>query len=114
MKVSKENKMEPVKFLKDDEILELKVEKRDQSQILSPVDTNEGKEEVIERIENQNLGIAPRHIKEYEIKKPEEKEPSLLKMISNKIKGNDNSDNSTTKLGENKPKLKDINIEGNK
>lgn len=88
------NKMsnEGIKYFKDDENLTLNVEKRGQQEMttLNGLPTaNEN--EVIERVQTTSLGIAPTHVREYEIEKPKEKEPSLFKMISNKIRGNDSS-----------------------
>lgn len=106
--------MEPVKFSKSDESLEINVNKSNTSRELTttPNDENQSVDaaDSVERVESQMLGIAPKHIKEYEIKKPEEKEPSLLKMISNKIRGNEDS---RSKSSENLSKLKEVN-KGNK
>lgn len=79
-----------IKYLKDDESLTINLEKRN---CVMGKETSREQQDVIdgdnvERVEAPNLGIAPKHIREYEIKKPEEKEPSLIKMISNKIRGN--------------------------
>lgn len=105
---------EAIKYFKDDESLTINVEKRGQDlavntrELDSSLDgssstsrdhhvaaasgggggDSNGCEETVERVETFALGIAPKHIREYEIKKPDEKEPSLIKMISNKIKGN--------------------------
>lgn len=101
---------EAIKYFKDDESLTINVEKRGQDlavntrELDSSVDgsSSSGRDhhvaaasggdsngdETVERVETFALGIAPKHIREYEIKKPDEKEPSLIKMISNKIKGN--------------------------
>ena len=45
----------------------------------------------IKCVEEKLVGIAPRHVKDFVIKKPDEKEPSLLKLIVNKIKMHGNS-----------------------
>lgn len=87
------NKMsnEAIKYFKDDENLTLNVEKRVQQEMTTLDGPTTNDNEVIERVETTSLGIAPTHVREYEIEKPKEKEPSLFKMISNKIRGNDSS-----------------------
>ena len=99
---------EAVMFTKGDESLKMNIaEKKDLNRELEVADgrhdetsgrkvVHEEVEETVEKVESHNVGIAPQRIKEYEIKKPEEKEPSLLKMISNKIRGNANSSRSTS------------------
>ena len=82
---------EKVVFSKHDESLKIGVEKIDREKIenISVLDDNHLCEQII-KSEISTLAIAPHHIRDYEIKKPEEKEPSLLKMISDKLKGNTN------------------------
>lgn len=41
----------------------------------------------------QPLGIAPVHVRDMQIKKPEEKEPSLRDMIRSRLRGGDKSKN---------------------
>lgn len=99
---------EAVMFSKGDESLKMNIaEKKDLNRELEVADgrddTSSGRrvvheevEETVEKVESHNVGIAPQRVREYEIKKPEEKEPSLLKMISNKIRGNTNSRSTST------------------
>lgn len=122
MKNKEKMNNEPIMFSKNDESLKMNVEKKSQDVSREIVVDDEAEaaaaaqEDVIEKVESKSLGIAPKHIKEYEIKKPEEKEPSLLKMISDKLKGNEGQKiNTELPQKENIDKLKPIVMtQGNK
>lgn len=96
-------KLEFIKFHKGDESLELGVKKnehiiqmidlRQETENETNLDSNE--EQIICQEVPCKLGIAPSHIKDFQIKKPDEKEPSLFKFISNKIRGHDTNQTSS-------------------
>ncbi len=76
-----------IRFNKDSDQLDLGIEKADQTKIEKVIEiSNLNSTETIIKREVSPLQIAPHHIRDYEIKKPNGKEPSLLKMIANKIK----------------------------
>ncbi len=80
-------KNDQIRFNKDSDQLDLGIEKNDRVKIEKIIEINNSSaNETITKCEISPLQIAPHHIRDYEIKKPKEKEPSLLKMITNKLK----------------------------
>ncbi len=96
MSKMKDNKnTDKVMYKKENDLLNIGLEKIDRENIECVTEVeNKSSCELITKEQTSLLGIAPLHIRDYEIKKPDEKEPSLLKMITDKIKGNSNSGNS--------------------
>ena len=87
MSESKEHpkRCDQIKYSKDSDNLDLGIEKQCSIEKVVEVHNN-NENERITKCEISQLSIAPHYIRDYEIKKPTEKEPSFLKMISNKIK----------------------------
>ena len=99
---------EAIKYFKDDESLTINVKEKNGGQEAytsrepDAIDATDGRNsELVERVEAPCLGNATKQIREYEIKKPEKKEPSLIKMISNKIKGDSGSRESLSSADNN-------------
>ena len=46
----------------------------------------------VEYEQEQPLGIAPHHVRDYQIKKPDEKEPSLIRVIKDRWRNDDKKD----------------------
>ena len=78
-------KNEQIRFNKESDQLDLGIEKIDRVEKIIEIN-NTNANEIIKKFEISPVQIAPHHIRDYEIKKPKEKEPSLLKMITNKLK----------------------------
>lgn len=83
--------MKQVKYVKEFDALELNIDKDNRGKIINEVEIDFKNSELSVEdyqekcIKQNNLNIAPTFIPDRRIKKPEGKEPSLFKLISNKI-----------------------------
>ena len=104
LKMKNEQSTEKIKYSKDNESVEMNLFKVDRGQITNIIELETGIiNDIIAKDETTKLSIAPNRIKDTEIKKPEEKEPSLLQMIKYKLKGDEQ--NSKNRKNSNDDKL---------
>jgi hypothetical protein len=94
LKMKNQQNIDKIKYIKEDESLEMNVVKVDRENISNMVELETHViNDIIINDETTKLSIAPNRIKDIEIKKPEEKEPSFFQMIKYKIKGEANDKN---------------------
>lgn len=104
-KVKKKHNNIVILYKPDDEDFKLNISKIERGtikrvdEIYQKNSTNSAtfSDDEIKCVEEQLVGIAPRHVKDFVIKKPDEKEPSLLKLIVNKIKMHGNASEKEVK-----------------
>ena len=104
LKMKNEQSTEKIKYSKNNESVEMNLFKVDREQITNIIELETVIiNDLIAKDETTKLSIAPNRIKDTEIKKPDEKEPSLFQMIKYKLKGD--QQNSKNRKNSNDDKL---------
>ncbi len=106
----KHRESSPIKFNKNDDVLNIEIKRINRGDINNIIEINTGKNEELRGLNGLNefneqivpiqeakIRIAPQYIRDYKIKKPDNEEPSFIKLIVSKI-SKKNADKSNLKL----------------
>ena len=102
-KKTTEKQSDSVIYKKEDDILNIGIEKVDRERIIKTIEIDKSnKLEPIPKIESNQLRIPPFHVSDAKIIKPSEEKPSLRKFIIDKVKRkNCDSNKQATSKGSN-------------